>query len=43
LARPLRVDIVDGVYHVMSRGIDRSCIFKDDRKREGSEHQAQCK
>ena len=33
MARPLRVDIVDGVYHVMSRGIDRNCIYKDDRDR----------
>ncbi|MBU0678868.1 MAG: transposase [Verrucomicrobia bacterium] len=35
MARPLRVQIRDGWYHVMSRGIERRVIFrgKGDRKR----------
>lgn len=33
MARPLRVDVADGVYHVMSRGIDRHVIYKDDKDR----------
>ena len=33
MSRPLRVDVPDGWYHVMSRGIDQRVIFKDDRDR----------
>jgi putative transposase len=33
MARPLRVDVPDGLYHVMARGIDRRTIFMDDRDR----------
>ena len=33
MTRPLRVDIADGVYHVMSRGIDRKPIFLADKDR----------
>ena len=33
MARPLRVDVVDGVYHVVSRGNDRQALFKDDKER----------
>lgn len=33
MARPLRVDVADGIYHVMSRGIDRNRIYGDDRDR----------
>ncbi|QBG46375.1 hypothetical protein EGM51_02795 [Verrucomicrobia bacterium S94] len=33
MARPLRVDIEGGTYHVMSRGIDRCVIFKCDKDR----------
>ena len=33
MARPLRIDLKGGVYHVMSRGIDRRVIFKEDRDR----------
>lgn len=33
MARPLRVDVPDGLYHVMARGIERRTIFLDDRDR----------
>ncbi|MBU0678143.1 MAG: transposase [Verrucomicrobia bacterium] len=33
MARPLRVQIRDGWYHVMSRGIERRVIFRDKRDR----------
>ena len=33
MARPLRVDIKDGVYHVVTRGIDRADIFRSDLDR----------
>ena len=33
MARPLRVDIKDGVYHVLTRGIDRNAIFRSDQDR----------
>ena len=33
MARPLRVDVVDGIYHVVSRGNDRQAIFTDDKER----------
>ena len=31
MARPLRINIADGWYHVMSRGLDRCAIFEDAR------------
>lgn len=31
MARPLRVDVADGWYHCMNRGIDRNRIFLDSR------------
>jgi len=34
MARPLRVDIEDGWYHVMFRGTERMTLFADDRDRE---------
>ena len=34
MARPLRVNIADGWYHVMHRGIERRTIF-DDRREKG--------
>ena len=30
MARPLRIDVANGWYHVMSRGIERRTIFMDD-------------
>lgn len=33
MARPVRVDIVDGVYHVVSRGTERCDLFKSDTDR----------
>jgi len=33
MARPLRIDIPDGVYHVTSRGLERRKIVLDDRDR----------
>lgn len=33
MARPLRVDIENGVYHVVTRGIDRNAIFRSDSDR----------
>lgn len=33
MARPLRIDVEDGWYHVYGRGIDRRNIFNDDRER----------
>jgi len=33
MARPLRVDVADGLYHVMARGIEGRAIFGDDRDR----------
>lgn len=30
MTRPLRIDVEDGWYHVMSRGIERRAIFVDD-------------
>lgn len=33
MARPIRIDIADGVYHVMSRGTERCDLFKDDADR----------
>lgn len=34
MARPLRVDVENGWYHVTSRGIDRRSIFDNDREHE---------
>lgn len=34
MARPLRIDIEDGIYHVVTRGIDRKPIFRADVDRE---------
>ena len=34
MARPLRVNIVGGWYHVMRRGIERRTIFEDRRDHE---------
>ena len=31
MARPYRIDIRDGWYHVMSRGIERRLVFGDER------------
>ena len=33
MARPIRIDIEGGVYHVISRGIDRQDIFREDADR----------
>lgn len=33
MARPLRVDVAGGWYHVMARGINRQAIFSDDKDR----------
>ena len=32
MARPLRINIADGWYHCMNRGIDRRALFTDDRE-----------
>ena len=34
MARPLRINIPDGWYHVMSRGLDKCAIFEDARDHE---------
>ncbi len=34
MARPLRIDIEDGLYHVTSRGLERRAIFLDDTDRQ---------
>ena len=34
MARPLRVDLPDGVYHVTSRGLERRRIVRDDTDRQ---------
>jgi REP element-mobilizing transposase RayT len=33
MARPLRINLVDGWYHITARGIERRDIFRDDRDR----------
>ena len=33
MARPIRIDVEGGVYHVISRGIDRQDIFRGDADR----------
>jgi len=30
MARPLRIDLVNGIYHVTTRGLDRQAIVRDD-------------
>jgi len=34
MSRSLRIDIADGWYHVMSRGIERRAIFEDNSEYE---------
>jgi len=34
MARPVRIDVADGWYHVTARGIDRRAIFVEDRDRQ---------
>jgi putative transposase len=34
MARPLRMDVEGGWYHVTSRGIERRTIFRNDRDRD---------
>lgn len=34
MARPLRVELTGGVYHVIARGNERKAIFRDDQDRE---------
>jgi len=34
MARPLRIDLAQGWYHVTARGIERRAIYRDDRDRE---------
>lgn len=34
MARPLRIDIEDGLYHVTSRGWERRVVVRDDRDRQ---------
>lgn len=34
MARPLRVDVPEGLYHVTSRGLARRAIVRDDADRE---------
>jgi putative transposase len=34
MARPLRIDIANGWYHVMARGIERRTVFRDQRDHE---------
>ena len=33
MARPLRIQVADGWYHVTARGIDRKAVFRDDADR----------
>jgi putative transposase len=34
VARPLRIEVAGGVYHVIARGNERKAIFRDDQDRE---------
>lgn len=34
MARPLRIDVEDGIYHVVTRGIDRKPVFRENADRE---------
>jgi hypothetical protein len=34
MARALRIDIADGLYHVTSRGWERRGVVRDDRDRQ---------
>lgn len=33
MARPIRIDVADGVYHVISRGTERGDLFREDADR----------
>ena len=33
MARPLRIEFTGALYHVISRGIEKKAIFKDNRDR----------
>ncbi|MFC1467871.1 hypothetical protein ACFLQY_04185 [Verrucomicrobiota bacterium] len=33
MARPVRIDVADGVYHVVSRGTERCDLFREDADR----------
>ena len=33
MARPLRIQVADGWYHMTARGIDRKAVFRDDADR----------
>jgi hypothetical protein len=33
MARPLRIDVKGGFYHVMGRGLERRSIFGDEKDR----------
>jgi putative transposase len=35
MSRPVRLEYAGAVYHVMSRGMERGSIFRDDRDRDG--------
>lgn len=37
MSRPLRIDLVDGWYHVLSRGLERRDVVADDRDRHGDD------
>jgi len=34
MARPLRIDLTGGYYHVLNRGLERRAIFEDNRDRQ---------
>jgi len=34
VARPLRIEVADGIYHLMARGNERAAIFRDDADRQ---------
>ncbi len=34
MARPLRIDVADGWYHLTVRGIERRALFEDRRDHE---------
>jgi len=44
MARPLRIDLTGGYYHVLNRGLERRAIFEDNRDRiaEGAEGVGLC-
>jgi len=41
MARPLRIDLEDGRYHVMTPGIERRAIFADDENRWRGKHEVE--